>query len=348
MDSTDACATPPNLPLNRWRCSRLLAIRPPPSARQRRRPPFSTKLVIRPKPLAGRRALSSGPVGNRSSRIPRSVHRRSSRWRWCFAGLLDGGSAMADGERISRMPSRWHELLIRSPTPRSFRGRTSTRFLTGCCASTTPCCANSRAHCGLPLQDPYRMTETRAGLWRSHAWLVALAALALAGCSSIVSSTATSQSQPTPAASTRSPVPTATVTVTPAPAPTPAPVPTAVAQQASHSTFQSPSGTINCMMYASGGETGARCEVVDHTWAAPPRSPDCPLNWGDRFYLTQGGDAGFGCYHQEFPTAERTFGYGQTQSLGTLTCESEPTGMTCTDSSTGHYFRVAREIYELG
>ena len=36
--------------------------------------------------------------------------------------------------------------------PRSFRGRTSTRFLTGCCASTTPCCANSRAHCGLPKQ----------------------------------------------------------------------------------------------------------------------------------------------------------------------------------------------------
>ena len=128
----------------------------------------------------------------------------------------------------------------------------------------------------------------------------------------------------------------------------PAPVPTTVAQEASHSTFQSPSGNINCMMYASGGEIGARCEVVDHTWAAPPRSPDCPLNWGDRFYLTQGGDAGFGCYHQEFPTAERTLGYGQTQSVGTLTCDSESTGMTCTDSSTGHYFRVSREIYELG
>ena len=101
------------------------------------------------------------------------------------------------------------------------------------------------------------MTETRAGIWRSHAWLVALAA-ALAGCSSTVGPTAASPSQSTPAASTPSPVPTVTVTVTPAPAPTPAPVPTAVAQQASHSTFQSPSGNINCMMYASGGETGAR------------------------------------------------------------------------------------------
>jgi hypothetical protein len=35
------------------------------------------------------------------------------------------------------------------------------------------------------------------------------------------------------------------------------------------------------------GGAGGRCEVVDHSWAAPPRSPDCPLNWGDRFQLTR-------------------------------------------------------------
>jgi hypothetical protein len=142
--------------------------------------------------------------------------------------------------------------------------------------------------------------------------------------------------------------PTVTVTVTPAPAPAPAPAPTTVAQPAAHSTFQSPSGNINCMMFTSGGQIGARCEVVDHTWVAPPRSADCHLNWGDRFYLTHGGGAGFGCYGQEFPTADQTRGYGQTRSLGTITCDSEYTGMTCTDSSTGHYFRISRETYELG
>ena len=102
------------------------------------------------------------------------------------------------------------------------------------------------------------------------------------------------------------------------------------------------------MVFTSGGEIGARCEVLDHTWVAPPRSADCPLNWGDRFYLTQDGDAGFSCYHQEFPAAQQTLGYGQTQSLGTLTCDSESTGMTCSDSSTGHYFSVSHETYELG
>ena len=60
-----------------------------------------------------------------------------------------------------------------------------------------------------------------------------------------------------------------------------------------------------------------------------------------------GSGAGFNCYAQEFPAAEQTLAYGQTRSLGTITCDSEPTGITCTDSSTGHYFRISRETYEL-
>jgi hypothetical protein len=101
-------------------------------------------------------------------------------------------------------------------------------------------------------------------------------------------------------------------------------------------------------MFTSGGENVARCEVVDHTWVAPPPSTDCHLNWGDRFELTEGSASAFNCYGQEFPTAQQTLGYGQTRSLGTITCDSEYTGMTCTDSSTGHYFRVSRDTYELG
>jgi hypothetical protein len=101
-------------------------------------------------------------------------------------------------------------------------------------------------------------------------------------------------------------------------------------------------------MFTSAGQKIARCEVIDHTWVAPPRSTDCHLNWGDRFELTEGSAAAFNCYGQESPTPEQTLAYGQTRSLGTITCDSEYTGMTCTDSSTGHYFRVARETYQLG
>lgn len=45
-----------------------------------------------------------------------------------------------------------------------------------------------------------------------------------------------------------------------------------------------------------------------------------------------------------FPTLD----YGQTHSLGTITCDSEPAGVTCTDSSTGHFFQVSSDSYQLG
>jgi hypothetical protein len=112
--------------------------------------------------------------------------------------------------------------------------------------------------------------------------------------------------------------------------------------------FRSPSGNINCTLSTPGGENAARCEVVEHTWVASAGPPDCHLDWGDRVYLTQGNAAVAGCYAQEFPVAESTLGYGQSLSLDTITCVSEYTGMTCTDSSTGHYFSVSREIYQLG
>jgi hypothetical protein len=190
---------------------------------------------------------------------------------------------------------------------------------------------------------------------RRQLWLVALAALTLAGCSSSADSTHATSASPAPTVTvtaTPAPAPAAApapVTVTVAPAPAPAPT-TVVVQPASNgpASFRSPSGNINCMMFTSGGDIGARCEVVEHTWVAPPRSPDCHLNWGDRVHLTQGGDAGFNCYGQEFPPVNETLAYGQTRTLGTLTCDSEYSGMTCTDASTDHYFRVSRDNYELG
>jgi hypothetical protein len=34
--------------------------------------------------------------------------------------------------------------------------------------------------------------------------------------------------------------------------------------------------------------------------------------------------------------------------IGAITCDSEPAGVTCTDISTGHFFRVSRDSYQLG
>jgi hypothetical protein len=203
------------------------------------------------------------------------------------------------------------------------------------------------------LHDPQGTRATQATGMAGLACLVALAALTVVGCSSSAEPTAVrASSAPTvtpeaaPAAQIASSAPTATVTVTPAPAPAPAPM--AVAQPEGPAFFRSPSGNINCTLSTPGNEIAARCEVVDHTWTAPPPS-DCHLNYGDRFYLTQAGGVVVGCYGQEFgPAPQETLGYGQSRTFGTITCDSEYTGMTCTDGSTGHYFRVSRDTYELG
>jgi hypothetical protein len=108
--------------------------------------------------------------------------------------------------------------------------------------------------------------------------------------------------------------------------------------------FRSPSGNISCAVFAS----DVRCDVVEHKWVAPPASPDCRLNWGSRFKLEQGGASVFDCYAQELPAPDLILGYGQSRTFGSIICDNESTGMTCTDGSAGHYFRISRENYEIG
>jgi hypothetical protein len=43
----------------------------------------------------------------------------------------------------------------------------------------------------------------------------------------------------------------------------------------------------------------------------------------------------------------QTLDYGQTRSVGLITCDSEPAAMTCTDNSTGHFFRVSSSSFQL-
>ncbi len=110
--------------------------------------------------------------------------------------------------------------------------------------------------------------------------------------------------------------------------------------------FQSPSGNIYCVMDSG----GVACDISDFTYQPPP-PPECGkhLAWGSRFSLTPGKPAAIECHGDTLRVpGEPTLNYGQTTSAGTITCDSEPSGMKCTDSSTGHYFRVSRDSYDLG
>jgi hypothetical protein len=130
---------------------------------------------------------------------------------------------------------------------------------------------------------------------------------------------------------------------------TPPPPPAPAAHYTGTGAFQSPSGNIHCALFSYEGQTSARCDVAEHSWAAPPPGPDCHLSFGSRLLLIQGAPAAvFDCYGQELPAADRTLAYGESWSIGTLTCDSQIVGIACGDSSTGRSFFVARETYRLG
>jgi hypothetical protein len=126
----------------------------------------------------------------------------------------------------------------------------------------------------------------------------------------------------------------------------------ATANASTDFSFHSPSGNIFCDMHSDAdGKSQVTCITTDRNWVAPERSPDCSADehWGDALSLYQ-GQAGFQCYTRlpDDPTAGQQLHYGDTLANGTIVCKSEPAGMSCTDNATGHFFRIARESYQLG
>jgi hypothetical protein len=122
--------------------------------------------------------------------------------------------------------------------------------------------------------------------------------------------------------------------------------------------FASSSGHIRCILNAQDSPAPiAMCQIGDHTYVAQPGTDEhggpCPsgTDFGRDFRLDQGQPAYLTCTYSALGSG---FGpwpaldYGQTRSLGTITCDSEPAGVTCTDSSTGHFFRVSSDSYQLG
>jgi hypothetical protein len=100
------------------------------------------------------------------------------------------------------------------------------------------------------------------------------------------------------------------------------------------------------------GKGAVACDIHDYTDVAPPPTACGSGDWflGDDFKLDQGNPPYLVCHTGGVinPPPKPTLEYGQTRSLDTITCDSEPSHMTCTDSSTGHFLRVSRDSYELG
>jgi hypothetical protein len=97
----------------------------------------------------------------------------------------------------------------------------------------------------------------------------------------------------------------------------------------------------------------AHAEIRDHTWAEPrPGFDALSLDRGGNGACPNGTGSCLGPgMVLNFFTGPYTYpplGYGQTHTEGPIMCDSEATGVTCTDSRTGHFFRVSRDSYQLG
>jgi hypothetical protein len=110
--------------------------------------------------------------------------------------------------------------------------------------------------------------------------------------------------------------------------------------------FQSPTGNIACIMT----QKFARCDIAERTWKPPPHPSSCPdeVDYGQGLQLPATGSADFVCAGDTTlnPQAPK-LDYGSSSQVGSITCTSAESGVSCSNSSGGS-FTISRENYDLG
>jgi hypothetical protein len=118
----------------------------------------------------------------------------------------------------------------------------------------------------------------------------------------------------------------------------------AEARTVNEATFQSPTGNIGCVLVAE----VARCDIVKRSWSPPPRPSDCQLDFGQGIAVGRSGKATFVCAGDTARApGSKKLAYGTQSQVGDFTCVSRFGGMTCTNRSTGHGFRISAQSYKL-
>ncbi|MBW7921701.1 MAG: hypothetical protein H3C51_06315 [Rubellimicrobium sp.] len=104
--------------------------------------------------------------------------------------------------------------------------------------------------------------------------------------------------------------------------------------------FRAPSGNISCMMATWDGGY-ARCDISDYT-PSFRNSGDCQQDYGFAFEVGAAGAGQVLCAGDTvWDSTAWTLPYGQSRTLGAITCTSRTTGMVCANRQ-GHGFAVAR------
>jgi hypothetical protein len=122
--------------------------------------------------------------------------------------------------------------------------------------------------------------------------------------------------------------------------------------------FQSPSGDITCNLvnappddkvdFAFGsGKNFVQCDIVNQRWEPPQPPPGGRADATATLLLVRGQLPIVGYSPGTLAASEPAYN-NQPLSAGAITCSTEQATIKCTDVSTGHFFRVSEDSYELG
>ena len=104
--------------------------------------------------------------------------------------------------------------------------------------------------------------------------------------------------------------------------------------------FRSPSGNIGC--YVSG--QGARCDIRNKDWEAPPKPASCELDWGFGLAVDRHGRADYVCAGDTaIDPGNPVLRYGDRINRGRFRCKSKQSGVECVNRRNGHGFKISKQ-----
>ena len=111
---------------------------------------------------------------------------------------------------------------------------------------------------------------------------------------------------------------------------------------AAEHTFATPTGNITCRLH----RRYASCDVAQYSWSLTSAdTASCGETALAGLSLADGA-VSFDCRTDVLvPDPQRVLGYGQSVTVGRITCSSASSGTTCRDRRNGHGFFVSRQSY---
>lgn len=103
--------------------------------------------------------------------------------------------------------------------------------------------------------------------------------------------------------------------------------------------FHSPTGNIGCGV----SRNGARCDIRDHSWKAPPKPGNCDVDWGSGLTVGKHGRGRFFCAGDTVLGLGDSLAYGSSVFRGRFKCTSRTDGVRCVDTKTKHGFKLSIE-----